>query len=229
MIQLVHVSKSYPPNRRALTDINVEIARGELVFVVGASGAGKSTLLKLLFREEEPSEGQIVVDGKNITRLNRRGVARLRRSIGLVFQECKLLAGLTALQNVALAAEVAGVSQRESRIRSYQLLRELGLKDCHDEKPLALSAGEQQRVAIGRALINNPILVLADEPTGNLDAEAAQETMRLLLRARERGATVMIATHDFSLVDRYGARILSLRRGVLTDDARWSLAEDNFR
>jgi cell division transport system ATP-binding protein len=229
MIQLFHVWKTYPPSHRALTDINLEIAKGEFVFIVGASGAGKSTLLKLLFREEEPSDGQILMDGKNITRLNRRGVARLRRSIGLVFQECKLLASLTALQNVALAAEVIGVSKRESQIKAYQLLRELGLKDRHDAKPLALSAGEQQRVAIARALINEPMLVLADEPTGNLDAEAADETMRLLLRMRERGSTVMVATHDFAIVDRYGTRVVALQQGVLTEDPSWGLRGGNFR
>ena len=229
MIQLLHVSKSYPPGRRALADINLEISKGELVFVVGASGAGKSTLLKLLFREEEPSEGQILVGGKDIARLNRRGVARLRRSIGLVFQECKLLGGLTALQNVSLAAEVVGVSRGASRIKAYQLLRELGLKDRHDAKPLTLSAGEQQRVAIARALINDPMLVLADEPTGNLDAEAADETMRVLLRMRERGATVMIATHDLAIVDRCDARVISLRRGMLAEDAPLELAGGHFR
>jgi len=229
MIQLFHVSKTYPPGRRALTDINLEISSGELVLIVGASGAGKSTLLKLLFREEELSEGQIHVEGKNIARLNRRGVARLRRSIGLVFQECKLLAGLTALQNVSLAAEVVGVSRRESRIKAYQLLRELGLKDRHDAKPLTLSAGEQQRVAIARALINDPLLVLADEPTGNLDAEAAEETMRVLLRMRERGATVMIATHDLAIVDRCEARVISLQGGVLAEDAPLGLARGHFR
>ena len=122
MIQLFHVAKTYPPSYRALTDINLQVAKGEFVFLVGASGAGKSTLLKLLFREEEPTAGQILIDGKNVVRLNRRGVAQLRRTIGLVFQECKLLASLTALQNVALAAEVIGVSQRVSRIKAYQLL-----------------------------------------------------------------------------------------------------------
>jgi cell division transport system ATP-binding protein len=229
MIQLLHVSKIYPPNLRALTDISLQIARGEFVFVVGPSGAGKSTLLKLLFREEEPSEGQILIDGRNITRLNRRGVARLRRTIGLVFQGSKLLASLTALENVALAAEVVGLSKRASRIKAYQLLRELGLKDRHDAKPLALSAGEQQRIAIARALINEPVLILADEPTGNLDAEAADETMRLLLRMRERGATVVIATHDFAIVDRYATRVLSLQLGVLADDAGWGSAEGTGR
>lgn len=229
MIQFLHVWKTYPPNHRALADINFEVADGELVFVVGPSGAGKSTLLKLLFREEEPSAGQILLHGKNITRLNRRGVARLRRSIGLVFQECKLLARLTALENVALAAEVVGVSKRESRIRAYQLLRELGLKDRHDATPFALSAGERQRVAIARAVINNPLLVLADEPTGNLDVDVADETMRLLLRTGERGAAIIIATHDFGIVDRYASRVVSLHRGVLTENPGWQPARGRSR
>lgn len=229
MIQLFHVSKTYVPNYRALTDINLEITRGEFVFVAGPSGAGKSTLLKLLFREEEPSEGQILIDGNHLARLNRRGVARLRRKIGLVFQQCKLLAGLTALQNVALAAEVVGVSKSASRIKAYQLLRELGLRERYDAKALSLSAGEQQRVAIARALMNEPKLVLADEPTGNLDAEMADEIMRLLLRMHDRGATIVVATHDLGIIDRYGTRVLSLQRGVLTDDAGLGEPERNGR
>jgi cell division transport system ATP-binding protein len=229
MIQLFHVSKTYVPNYRALTDINLEITRGEFVFVAGPSGAGKSTLLKLLFREEEPSEGQILIDGTHLARLNRRGVARLRRKIGLVFQQCKLLAGLTALQNVALAAEVVGVSKSASRIKAYQLLRELGLRERYDAKALSLSAGEQQRVAIARALMNEPKLVLADEPTGNLDAEMADEIMRLLLRMHDRGATIVVATHDLGIIDRYGTRVLSLQRGVLTDDAGLGEPERNGR
>jgi cell division transport system ATP-binding protein len=135
----------------------------------------------------------------------------------LVFQEFKLLPGITALENVALAAEVLGRSKRESRTKAYQLLRELGLKDRYDAKPLALSAGEQQRVAIARALINDPRLILADEPTGNLDAEVADEIMRLLLKMRDRGTTILIATHDLGMIARYGARVLSLQRGNLTD------------
>ena len=217
MIQLFHLSKTYPPNHQALNDITLEIAQGELIFVSGASGAGKSTLLKLLFREEEPSAGQILIDGRNVTRLGSRGVAQLRRKIGLVFQEFKLLARLTALENVALAAEVLGKSKRESQTKAYQLLRELGLKDRYDAIPLALSAGEQQRVAIARALINEPSLILADEPTGNLDAEVADEIMRLLLKMRDRGATIIIATHDLGMIARYGTRVLTLQRGVLVD------------
>lgn len=229
MIQLLHVSKTYPPSYRVLTDINLEIPAGEFAFIVGASGAGKSTLLKLLFREEEPSEGQILIAGKNVARLNRRGVARLRRTIGLIFQECKLLASLTALQNVGLAAEVLGVSPRVSRIKAYQLLRELGLRERYDAKPPALSAGERQRVAIARALINEPALVLADEPTGNLDADTADEIMRLLLRMCDRGATVVVATHDYGIIERYGTRVISLQRGVLADHGGWLLAKGNSR
>jgi len=218
MIEFHHVSKSYGPALRALNDISLEIQTGEWVFLTGASGAGKSTLLKLVFREEEPSTGQILIDGKNITRLGSRGVAALRRKIGLIFQEFKLLPGLTALDNVALAAQVIGVTRKASRTKAYHLLRELGLNNRHDAKPLMLSAGEQQRVAIARALINEPMLVLADEPTGNLDAEMADETMRLLLKIRDQGATIMIATHNFDLVHRYATRVITLRCGELTDD-----------
>jgi cell division transport system ATP-binding protein len=218
MIQLFHVSKVYPPNHRALTDINLEIAKGEFVFVSGASGAGKSTLLKLLFRQEEPSEGQIVIDGRNITRLRSRGVAQLRRKIGLIFQEFRLLPALSVLDNVALAAQVIGLSKRQSRVKAFQLLRDLGLKERYDAKPFTLSGGEQQRVAIARALINEPSLVLADEPTGNVDAENASEIMRVLLKIRERGATILIATHDRALINRYASRIIHLNRGTVTGD-----------
>jgi cell division transport system ATP-binding protein len=220
MIQLYHVSKTYPPSYRALTNINLEIKDGEFVFLAGPSGAGKSTLLRLLFREEEPTEGQIVIDGKNVTRLSSRAVSQLRRKIGLVFQEFKLLAGSTVLDNVALAAEVVGLSQRESRAKAYHLLRELGLQERYDSKPLSLSGGEQQRVAIARALVNNPMLVLADEPTGNLDADVAEETMRLLFKVREKGTTVVVATHDLNLISRYGSRVVMLQRGALADDLK---------
>jgi cell division transport system ATP-binding protein len=221
MIQLFHVSKIFPPNHRALTDVSLEINRGELAFLAGPSGAGKSTLLKLLFREEEPSEGQILIDGKNVTRLAGRQVAQLRRRMGLVFQEFKLLPNLTVLDNVALAAEVIGISQKASRAKAYQLLRELGLHERYDSKPLSLSGGEQQRIAIARALVNDPMLVLADEPTGNLDADVAAETMRLLFEIRDRGATIVVATHDLNLINRYGSRVILLQRGALADD--WKL------
>ena len=218
MIQFEHVGKTYPPNYRALCDISLEINRGEFVYLVGASGAGKSTFLKLLFCAEEPSAGEIRLNGENIGKLKRRGVAALRRKIGLVFQEFKLLTNLTVVDNVALAAEVTGASQKDSRSKAVSLLRELGIDHRHHDMPLALSGGEQQRVAIARALINDPILVLADEPTGNLDAEVADETMRLFAKIRARGATIILATHDLKLVNRYGTRVISLRQGELVDD-----------
>lgn len=220
MIQFHHVSKTYPPAFQALSDISLEIQKGEMVFLAGPSGAGKSTLLKLIFRADEPSTGQILIDGKNVTRLGSRGVAALRRKIGLVFQEFRLLPGMSALENVALAAEVIGVAKKDSQTKAYRLLRELGLQERYDAKPLTLSAGEQQRIAVARALVNDPMLVLADEPTGNLDAEMAHETMRMILKIRDQGATILIATHDLGLVNRYGSRVISLRRGVLADDLR---------
>lgn len=225
MIQLFRVSKIYPPNSPALTDIHLHIDKGEFVFLTGPSGAGKTTLLKLLFREEEVTQGQIIVNGRNITRLNGRAIARMRQQVGLVFQEFKLLPRLTALENVALAAEVVGASIRESKRKAFHLLRELGLKDRHDATPLALSGGEQQRVAIARALVNDPVLVLADEPTGNLDAEMADETMRLFLKIRDKGTTIVIATHDIQLLERFGSRVVGLQRGRLVKDSRLGDAE----
>jgi cell division transport system ATP-binding protein len=220
MIQLSQVSKIYPPGTAALKNINLQVEQGEFVFVTGASGAGKTTLLKLLFRDEEPSEGQIIIAGQNVARLKRRGVARLRQRMGLVFQEIKFLPGMTTIDNVALAALVAGVPRRESYGKALGLLRELGLeeKEKYDAGPLTLSGGEQQRVAIARALMNDPMLVLADEPTGNLDKELAEETMKIFLKIRQRGTTLMVASHNLALSQRYGTRIISLQRGCLIDD-----------
>jgi cell division transport system ATP-binding protein len=217
MIQLFHVTKIYPPNSPALVDITLSIEKGQFVFLTGPSGAGKTTLLKLLFREEEPSEGQILIDHQNVTRLHTRGVARLRRRIGLVFQEFRLLPRLSVVENVALAAQVVGVPRREAQIKAVRLLRELGLEKSQ-AKPLMLSAGEQQRVAIARALINEPRLILADEPTGNLDPGLAEEIMRIFVKLREAGTTLIVASHNLDLIKRYGSRILSLRQGRLVDD-----------
>jgi cell division transport system ATP-binding protein len=218
MIQLFHVSKIYPPNIAALKDINLQIAKGELIFLAGPSGAGKTTLLKLLFREEDPSQGQLIIYGKDVSKLNSQGVARLRQQIGLVFQEFKFLPHMTALDNVALAALVTGVTRRESYTKAYQLLRDLGLREKYDARPPALSGGEQQRVAIARALMNDPMVVLADEPTGNLDANLADETMRLFRKIRERGTTIIVASHDLDLSQRYGTRVISLQEGDVVDD-----------
>ena len=220
MIQLSNVSKIYPPNAAALKGISLQIEKGECVFVTGPSGAGKTTLLKLLCREEEPSEGQISINGKNLIRLNSRGIARLRQQMGLLFQEFKFLPHMTALDNVALAGLVVGAPRGASYNKAYHLLRELGLEKKYNAKPLALSGGEQQRVAIARALMNDPIIVLADEPTENLDAELADETMRLFLKSRERGTTIMVASHDLDFSQRYRTRVISLHEGYLVDDSK---------
>jgi cell division transport system ATP-binding protein len=227
MIRLSQVSKIYPPSTAALKNINLQVDKGELVFVSGPSGAGKTTLLKLLFRDEEPSEGEIVIAGQNVTKLNRRGVARLRQRMGLVFQEIKFLPGMTAVDNVALAGLVAGVPRRESYSKAQRLLRELGLEGRYDAAPLALAGGEQQRVAIARALMNDPMLVLADEPTGNLDQERAEETMKIFLKIRQRGTTLMIASHNLALSQRYGTRIISLQHGCLIGD--WERVKESRR
>ena len=225
MIQLSNVSKIYPPNAAALKGISLQIEKGECVFVTGPSGAGKTTLLKLLCREEEPSEGEISINGKNLIRLNSRGIARLRQQMGLLFQEFKFLPHMTALDNVALAGLVVGAPRGASYNKAYHLLRELGLEKKYNAKPLALSGGEQQRVAIARALMNDPIIVLADEPTENLDAELADETMRLFLESQERGTTIIVASHDLDFSQRYRTRVISLHEGYLVDDSKLASKE----
>jgi len=220
MVQLSHVSKIYPPNSPALLDLSLHIDKGQFVFLTGPSGAGKTTLLKLLVREEEPSQGRILIDGQDIARLKSRRIARLRRKIGLVFQDFKLLPRLSLIENVALAAEVSGTPRNESLTRAQRVLEELGVTEKYDAKPLALSGGEQQRVAIARALINEPMLILADEPTGNLDDASADETMRLFLKIRDRGTTLVVASHNQELVRKYGSRIISLSGGCLAEDVR---------
>ena len=218
MIQLYNVSKVYPPDYTGVRDVTFQVDDGEFLFLCGPSGAGKTTLLRLLFRSEQATEGQILVWGRNITRLKGRGLAEFRRRLGLVFQDFKLIPHMTALENVSLAADVTGVSWRESRRKAFRLLAELGLKDKYGVLPPALSGGEQQRVAIARALVNDPELVLADEPTGNLDPDMAQETMRLFARIHRRGTTVLMATHDRRLLELLDGRVLMMRRGRLTEE-----------
>ncbi len=218
MIQLHQVSKVYPPDYTGVRDVTLQVDDGDFLFLCGPSGAGKTTLLRLLFRSEQATEGQIIVWGRNITRLKGKGLAEFRRRLGLVFQDFKLIPHMTALENVSLAADVTGVSWRESRRKAFRLLAELGLKDKYGVLPPALSGGEQQRVAIARALVNDPELVLADEPTGNLDPEMAQETLRLFARIHRRGTTVLMATHDLRLLERLDGRVLMMRRGRLTGE-----------
>ena len=197
--------------------MSIQIEPGEFVFLTGPSGAGKTTLLRLLLGAEVPTGGQIVIEGRNIARLGNRGIARLRRSTGMVFQDGKLLQGLPVLENVALPAEAAGASSRDSRSRAFALLRDLGLKDLVRRYPRSLSGGEQQRVAFARALVNEPKLLLADEPTGNLDEESARRVVELMSRAHRGGATVVVATHDPQLLRSLPGREIALRAGRVVD------------
>ncbi len=217
-ITLFHVDKIYPPNQTALRDIDVRIRKGEFIFIAGASGAGKSTLLKLLFAEEEATRGQVVVGGRNLVTINREQVARLRRSVGVIFQDYKLLHTRPVIENVAYALEVIGVEKRERLQLAYKMLAALGLKERVNSLPRTLSGGEQQRVAIARALINRPQIILADEPTGNLDPDMTIAVFNLLLEANRCGATVLIASHNLPLIEELNKRTLVLDRGRLIGD-----------
>jgi len=217
---MYHCSKSYLAGSYALNDVSLEFAKGEFAFLTGPSGAGKSTLLQLLFGAEHPSEGQIVVLGRNISRLGNSAVPLLRRRIGVVFQDFKLLPRLTVEDNVALALDVLGVPRREARAKVFAILKQLGLQHRRDHHPLSLSGGEQQRVAIARALVNEPEILLADEPTGNLDPDLTMDIMDLIAGAALRGTTVVVATHELELVARYGKRVVRLEGGRVVDDHR---------
>ncbi len=219
LVRFFHVSKSYLPGAFALRDVNLSIGKGEFVFLTGPSGAGKTTLLKLLFAEEQPSEGSIIIGGRNIARLSDSAVPTLRRRIGVVFQDFKLLSRRTVEENVGLTLAVRGEPARQVKGRAFRMLKQVGLQHRRHSPPLALSGGEQQRVAIARALVGEPELLLADEPTGNLDPELTIEIMDLLVAAAARGTTVVVATHDLGLVERYGHRVLHLVEGRLSDSA----------
>ncbi len=218
MIQLFHVTKEYPGEPPALSDVTLDVEKGEFVFLTGPSGAGKSTLLKLIFCAEAPTSGQILLFGKNVARVAPAEVPWVRRSIGVVFQDFKLLPDRTVAENVALPLEVRALPDKEVRRRVKGLLRSVGLEHRADKFPPSLSGGEQQRVAVARALAGDPALLLADEPTGNLDAERTLEVMELLANANARGTTVLIATHDRSLLERYKRRVVQLEHGRLASD-----------
>jgi cell division transport system ATP-binding protein len=215
---MYHVDLRYDATRYGLRDVSLDLARGEFAFLTGASGAGKTTLLRLLFGALKPTAGQILIAGRNLTRLPASAIPEVRRQIGVIFQDFKLLAERSVFDNVAIALEIHGVSRREVRRRVWNLLKRLGLGHKLEERPRALSGGEQQRVAIARALVNDPPLLLADEPTGNLDPELALDIMDIIADAHARGTTVIVATHDPTLLERYGHRRLLLEGGRLVLD-----------
>lgn len=215
MINLFHVSKAFGTDSMAIRDITLKIEKGEFIFVTGPSGAGKSTLLKVIFGAENPTDGQIIIDGRNYSRIPRLEVMRLRRRMGFVFQDFKLLPAKTVFENVAIALVVMGVGKREIKNRVLRILSYLKLQHRMNFKPLSLSGGEQQRVAIARALVKEPAIILADEPTGNLDHELSLETIELFRDVNNRGTTVVIASHDREIIRKFGTRTIELNAGRL--------------
>ena len=218
MIRFFNVSKRYPGGQQALDDVSFHVERGELAFLTGSSGAGKTTLLKLIFRQESPSEGQILVNGRNVSSIPRKKVPFLRRSIGVVFQDFRLIHRKTVFENVTFVPKVLGVELKDRRRIAYAALRRVGLAHRINAFPPQLSGGEQQRVAIARAVINRPELLIADEPTGNLDPELSREILRLFLDINRQGTTILLATHDREIIHRLGGRLLTLDAGKLASD-----------
>jgi cell division transport system ATP-binding protein len=218
MIRFENVSKIYKGDVVALDDVSLEIGKGEFVFLVGPSGSGKSTFLKLLLRDELATAGHIVVAGRDIASLSNWKVPQLRRNIGTIFQDFKLLPAKTVYENVAFAAEVIGRPRAAIRSQVPQILELVGLSEKADRFPNELSGGEQQRVSIARAFVNRPLILLADEPTGNLDPETTDGIMRLLDRINRTGTTVVMATHDQQMVDRMRRRVIELSHGTLARD-----------
>ena len=217
MIQFFHVGRKYG-DRVALHDLNFEIPRGQFVFLTGASGAGKTTLLRLIFREEVPTSGQILVNGRNVASLPPRKVPYLRRTIGVVFQDFRLIGRKTVFENVAYLPRILGSDRETQKRLAYHALRRVGLAHRLYAFPPQLSGGEQQRVAIARALIADPELLIADEPTGNLDPDLSREILRLFLEVNLRGTTVIVATHARDTIQRIGGRVLTLDRGEVASD-----------
>ena len=217
MIEAYHVSKTYARGVFALRDLSLRVEKGDFVFLTGPSGAGKSTLLRLLLRQDVPSEGQLIVGGRNLATLTTRQIQSYRRSLGFVFQDFKLLPAKTVLENVSFVPRVLGMAEAQQQRRTFQVLKWVGLQHRMSAYPLELSGGEQQRIAIARALVNDPAIILADEPTGNLDPDLSLEIMNLFREINARGTTVVVATHDRELIRRVGRRAVTLDHGNIVE------------
>ena len=218
MITLENVSKSYAKAQPALNDVSLHIDKGEFVFIVGNSGSGKSTLIKLLLKELEPTSGTIIVNDQNLGKMKRRKVPKYRRGVGVVFQDFRLLKDRNVYENVAFAQRVIERPNRVIKKRVPEILTLVGLAEKYKSFPRELSGGEQQRVALARALVNRPNILLADEPTGNLDPKNSLEIMKLLEEINERGTTVLVVTHNREIVNSFRKRVITMRKGVIVSD-----------
>ena len=218
MIQLNNVTKVYANGVKALSDITLRVKKGEFIFLVGPSGAGKSSLTKLMYREELPTRGQVILNGRNVVRMRPREVPYLRRKIGLVFQDFRLLPRKTVYENVAFALEVIAAAPRDIKKAVPSVLKMVGLGEKLGAVPEQLSGGEQQRVCIARAIVNNPLLIIADEPTGNLDPDTSRDLMNLLLDINRRGTTIVMSTHAWDIVDAMKKRVVALSGGRIVSD-----------
>ena len=219
LIEVKNVMKRYNNGVTALVDCNLQISKGEFIFVIGSSGSGKSTLIKLLYRQEKPTKGDVYVGGINVAKLRNGKVYKLRRKLGRVFQDYKLLPKMTVFENVAFALEVYGLKEEEIRKRTLKALEQVGLKDKLRSYPANLSGGEQQRVSIARAIVNNPKVLICDEPTGNLDPETSIEIMKVIEDInKELGTTVIMATHDKDIVNRMKKRVILINKGIIVSD-----------
>ena len=218
MIHFYHVTKKFDRYSTALQDVTFHIEKGEFVFLTGASGAGKSTLLKLILRQIEPTEGQVVVNGRNLNAMKRSQLPFFRREIGMVFQDFKLIERMTVFENLSFILTVLNVPAKEHKKRAYSVLRAVNLQHKLNSYPLQLSGGEQQRVAIARALINDPMMLIGDEPTGNLDPDLSAEILQIFADANLRGSTVVLATHDRELIRNSGRRVMTLDHGRIIDE-----------
>ncbi len=218
MIEMVNITKYYNGETAALNDVSLKVEKGEFVFVTGPSGAGKTTLLKLLFCAERADEGQILIAGWNLNKLKRSSIPYLRRNIGIVFQDFKLLPNMTIFENVAFAMKVVGTPKKEIKEKVFNILKLVGLAHKADDYPLHLSGGEQQRIAIARAIGNEPTILLADEPTGNLDNRSAMAISEIFKEINSKGTTVLVATHNENLFLSSGRRVITLDRGRLVGE-----------